>query len=89
MLLDAPSKIFFPRPKVDGTVLEFSPTTKYLDIDISNLQKLLKKSFEQRRKKIKTSLKDYDYLLKRHGIDDGLRAENLSVDDYCKLASAI
>tara|TARA_Y200000002_G_scaffold273957_1_gene228309 strand:+ start:337 stop:1128 length:792 start_codon:yes stop_codon:yes gene_type:complete len=89
VLLDAPSNIFFPKPKVDGTILEFSPITKYLNINISNLQKLLRKSFEHRRKKIKTSLKDYDYLLKRFGIDDGLRAENLSVDDYCKLASAI
>ena len=88
-LLNAPSDIFFPKPKVDGTILEFSPISKYLDIDISNLQKLLRKSFEHRRKKIKTSLKDYDYLLKRFDIDNGLRAENLSVDDYCKLASAI
>ncbi len=89
VLLNAPSNIFFPKPKFDGTVLEFIPVNKYLDIDISNLQKLLRKSFEHRRKKIKTSLKDYDYLLKRHGIDDGLRAENLSVDDYCRLASSI
>lgn len=88
-LLKAPSDIFFPKPKVDGTVLEFSPITSYLNIDILNLQILLRKSFEHRRKKIKTSLKEYDYLLKRFGIDDGLRAENLSVDDYCKLASAI
>ena len=89
VLLSAPSNIFFPKPKVDGTILEFTPISKNLNIDISNLQKLLKKSFEHRRKKIKTSLKDYNYLLKRFGIDDGLRAENLSVDDYCKLASAI
>tara|TARA_B100001093_G_scaffold338682_1_gene323467 strand:+ start:790 stop:1581 length:792 start_codon:yes stop_codon:yes gene_type:complete len=89
VLLNAPSNIFFPKPKVDGTILEFTPITKYLEVDISNLQKLLRKSFEHRRKKIKTSLKDYDYLLKRFDIDDGLRAENLSVDDYCKLASAI
>ena len=88
-LLKAPSSIFFPKPKVDGTILEFSPITKYLDIDIAILQKLLRKSFEHRRKKVKTSLKEYDYLLKKFDIDDGLRAENLSVDDYCKLASAI
>ena len=31
----------------------------------------------------------YAMLLKKFGIDDGLRAENLSVDDYCRLASAI
>ena len=89
VLLNAPSNIFTPKPKVDGTVLEFRPITKYLDVDIFNLQKLLRKSFEHRRKKIKTSLKEYDYLLKKFDIDDGLRAENLSVDDYCRLASAI
>ena len=89
VLLNAPSNIFIPKPKVDGTVLEFRPITKYLDVDIFNLQKLLRKSFEHRRKKIKTSLKEYDYLLKKFDIDDGLRAENLSVDDYCRLASAI
>ena len=89
LLLNAPSNIFFPKPKVDGTILEFRPITKYLGTDISNLQTLLRKSFEHRRKKIKTSLKDYGHLLKRLGIDDGLRAENLSVDDYCRLASAI
>ena len=64
LLLDAPSNIFFPKPKVDGTILEFRPITKYQGTDISNLQKLLRKSFEHRRKKIKTSLKDYDHLLK-------------------------
>ena len=89
VLLNAPSNIFFPKPKVNGTILEFTPITKYLDINISNLQKLIRKSFEHRRKKIKTSLKDYNHLLKKFDIDDGLRAENLSVDDYCKLASAI
>ena len=89
VLLNAPSNIFFPKPKVDGTVLEFTPITSYMDIDILNLQKLLRKSFKHRRKKIRTSLKEYDYLLKKFGIDDGLRAENLSVDDYCKLASAL
>ena len=88
-LLSAPSNIFFPKPKVDGTVLEFTPITKNKNVNILNLQKILKNSFEHRRKKIKTSLKDYSCLLKKYKIDENLRAENLSVDDYCKLASAI
>ena len=89
VLLNAPSNIFFPKPKVDGTVLEFSPIIKYSDINILNLQKLLRTSFAHRRKKIKTSLKDYGHLLEKFGINDSLRAENLSVDDYCKLSSAM
>lgn len=88
-VLNAPSDIFFPKPKVDGTVLEFTPILKNKNINILNLQSLLKKSFEHRRKKIKTTLKDYDNLLRILKIDGNLRAENLSVEDYCKLASAI
>ena len=88
-ILNAPSHIFFPKPKVDGTVLEFTPILKNKNINIINLQTLLKKSFEHRRKKIKTTLKDYSELLKALEIDDNLRAEDLSVEDYCKLASAI
>tara|TARA_Y200000002_G_scaffold380705_1_gene392826 strand:- start:185 stop:976 length:792 start_codon:yes stop_codon:yes gene_type:complete len=88
-LLDAPSDIFFPKPKVDGTVLEFTPIHKNATLNIFSLQKVLKKSFEYRRKKIKTSLKDYSNLFEECNIDSNLRAENLSVDDYCRLASAI
>ena len=88
-VLNAPSHIFSPKPKVDGTVLEFIPIRKYESIDIKNLQKIVKKSFGQRRKKIKTTLKDYSNLLNELKIDSNLRAENLSVDDYCKLASVI
>ncbi len=88
-ILNAPSDIFFPKPKVNGTVLEFTPILKNKNINILNLQTLLKKSFEHRRKKIKTTLKDYNSILKILNIDDNLRAENLSVEDYCKLASAI
>ena len=89
ILLNAPSTIFFPKPKVDGTVVEFTPIANNVDVDILKLQILLEKSFKQRRKKIKTSLKDYNYLLKDLNIDENLRAENLSVEDYCKLASVI
>ncbi len=88
-ILNAPSDIFFPKPKVDGTVLEFTPILKNKNLNILNLQKLLKKSFEHRRKKIKTTLRDYSSQLKMLNIDDNLRAEDLSVEDYCKLASAI
>mgnify|MGYP001442794327 CR=1 FL=1 len=88
-LLNAPSNIFFPKPKVDGTVLEFTPCIENADLNILDLQKLLKKSFVHRRKKIKTSLKEYSVLLNKLNIDDNLRAENLSVKEYCKLASSL
>lgn len=88
-LLHAPSSIFFPKPKVDGVVLEFTPIVKNVDLNILKLQALVKKSFKYRRKKIKTSLKEYECILSKLRIDNNLRAENLSVEDYCKIASAI
>ena len=88
-ILYASASIFYPKPKVDGIVLEFTPILKNNDVNMLNLQKLLKKAFEHRRKKIKNSLKDYCYLLDRFEIEKNLRAENLSVQEYCKLASFI
>ena len=88
-LLNAPANIFFPVPKVDGLILEFIPRIKYKDVSVLKLQIILKKAFELRRKKLRTSLKEYTDLLNLLGIDENLRAENLSVDDYCNLALAM
>tara|TARA_B100002019_G_scaffold292471_2_gene315694 strand:- start:1001 stop:1798 length:798 start_codon:yes stop_codon:yes gene_type:complete len=88
-LFDAPSSIFSPKPKVDGTVIELKPIKNYNNINFFKLEKLLEKSFSSRRKKIKNTLKDYHQLLNTLNIDMNLRAENLSVSDYCKIANLI
>ena len=88
-LLNAPSSIFSPKPKVDGTVLQFEPITKYKEINITKLANLLEKSFRSRRKKIKNTLKDYKHHLQNLNIDDNLRPENLSVSNYCDLVKLI
>ena len=88
-LLIAPSAIFIPKPKVDGIVLEFSPIKKYKNVHMRNLEIILKKAFQQRRKKIKSSLKEYKNILELNNFNLDLRAENLSTDDYCKLSNLI
>jgi len=88
-LLIAPSGIFIPKPKVDGIVLEFSPIKKYKNVQMRNLEIILKKAFQQRRKKIKSSLKEYKNILELNNFNLDLRAENLSTDDYCKLSNLI
>ena len=88
-LLDAPSYIFTPKPKVNGTVILFEPIKSNKKIDFKKLSLLLEKSFSSRRKKIKNTLKEYKaHLIKLH-IDENLRPENLSVSDYCNLISLI
>jgi 16S rRNA (adenine1518-N6/adenine1519-N6)-dimethyltransferase len=85
-LIVAKSKIFNPQPKVDGIVLEFTPHKEHLDMDINNLEIIVKKAFSQRRKKIKTTLSSYADYLDKLSIDNNLRPENLSVLQYCRLA---
>jgi Dimethyladenosine transferase (rRNA methylation) len=85
-LIIAKSKIFKPQPKVDGIVLEFTPHKENLSMNIRNLEKIVKEAFGQRRKKIKTTLSSYIDHLDELSIDTNLRPENLSVEQYCKLA---
>ncbi len=88
-LFIAPSGIFFPKPKVNGIVLKFTPIEKYKNIDLSKLEIVLRKAFQQRRKKIKTSLKEYSDILLLNKFDLNSRAENIKVSDYCKISNLI
>ena len=86
-LIHAPAGIFTPKPKVDGIVLEFTPIKKYKQINIEKLETILRKAFLHRRKKIKSSLKDYIEVLNKNNFDLNKRAENLSVADYCRIST--
>ncbi len=88
-LIIAKSNIFKPSPKVDGVVLEFTPHKEYLDVDINILEVIVKKAFNQRRKKIKSTLSTHIQCLNRLSIDTNLRPENLSVQQYCELSKLI
>ena len=49
---------FFPKPKVDSTLLSFEPKKKYFNLkNPNNLEKITKVFFNQRRKMIKNPLK--------------------------------
>ena len=87
--LIAPSGIFIPKPKVDGVVLEFSPIKKYKNVNIEKLENILRKAFSQRRKKIRSSLRNYQNTLKENNFNIDQRAENLTVEEYCRLSHLI
>ena len=65
------------------------PHNKYKDIDFRILNKILKLSFSHRRKKIKKNLQKYIHVLEELDIDPNLRAEALSVDEYCNIVRLI
>lgn len=88
-LLDVPSTLFTPPPKVDGTILEFTPHLDYQLIEIDKIDEVSKAAFSQRRKKIKNNMSKYIEILEMLSIDQNLRPENLSVLNYCEIAKNI
>ena len=88
-LIVAPSHIFFPKPKVDGIVIEFTPIRTFMDVDLEKLKLILKIAFENRRKKIKNSLSEYSLHFENWDEEKNLRPENLKVEKYCFLARKI
>ena len=88
-LIIAKSKIFNPEPKVDGIVLEFTPHNENFDMNIKQLEIIVRNAFSQRRKMIKTTLSPYIHYMDKLSINSNLRAENLSVTEYCNLAKLI
>ena len=84
---------FFPKPKIDSTILEFKFKKKIKKVNNENLlTKLIKKSFSQRRKTIKNNLKNIinfsDQILLNSKINGNKRAEELSFDDFINLANS-
>ena len=88
-LIEAPSHIFNPKPKVNGIVLEFTPIDSFIDVDLKKLKTILKTAFENRRKKIKNTLSDYKFYFDDWEKEKDLRPENLDVEKYCFLAKKI
>ena len=88
-LFDIPSKAFIPRPKITSSVIQLKPLHKPLyNVSFESIEKITQMAFSQRRKMIKTSLKTINgsIILKELNISPNLRAENLSIVDFCKIA---
>jgi 16S rRNA (adenine1518-N6/adenine1519-N6)-dimethyltransferase len=87
ILFDVPPESFDIKPKVNSSFIRLTP--KKNDIDVStknNLFKIIDMSFSSRRKNIKNNLKkvnlDWDTL----GINQNLRPEEVSLENYLKIA---
>ena len=83
---------FFPPPKVHSAVITLTPRPQPLfPVKKEKLEKLLAAAFGQRRKMLRSSLKQLgvpvEELLEQAKIDGTLRAEVLTVEDFCRLAN--
>ena len=87
-----PAEIFYPIPKISSSILIFSRKKKYTINNFDSLKYLTKMAFNKRRKSIKNSLKDIKNIsifLEELDIKDTLRPEQISVEQFCKLANLI
>jgi 16S rRNA (adenine1518-N6/adenine1519-N6)-dimethyltransferase len=87
--------VFNPPPKVTSAIVEIIPK-KNIDqeVDLKKLQKVVAFAFNQRRKMIKSALKNVFFddtvaVLKSCNIDPQARAEKLTIKDYCNLSKKL
>lgn len=92
-LLDVPPEAFDPVPKVHSAVVRLipRPLEDLAADDETRFSKLVSLAFGQRRKMLRNSLKGLvdDGQLAALGVSPRCRAEELSVDDYVRLANAL
>ncbi|MDD7463091.1 MAG: 16S rRNA (adenine(1518)-N(6)/adenine(1519)-N(6))-dimethyltransferase RsmA [Anaerococcus sp.] len=90
-----PKSVFIPQPKIDSTVLKLNLRVYDDKVDKKILFNLVRAGFNKRRKTILNSLSaavnkdDLKEVLEEVGLKENLRAENLSLDDFIRLAKAI
>ena len=89
-ILDIKPQSFSPRPKIDSSLLLFTPKENFFELkDPKNLEKITRIFFSQRRKMLKKPFNqvftDGKQVAEKFGIDLNLRPQNLEPEVYFKL----
>ncbi len=91
-IIDIKPESFFPKPKVDSSLLFFTPKKVFQKLkEPKNLEKITRVFFNQRRKMIKKPFNQLfngdQSIINRLKIDLNLRPQNLDFEMYYKIAS--
>ncbi len=94
IVMNLPPEAFTPPPKVASAIVEFRPIANpQPSCRVKTLARVTAAAFGQRRKMLRSSLKQLtafpELLLKRAGIAPERRAENLTVAEFAGLALAL
>jgi|TARA_B110000027_G_scaffold31864_1_gene35303 16S rRNA (adenine1518-N6/adenine1519-N6)-dimethyltransferase len=89
-IIDIKPKSFSPRPKIDSTLLLFTPREKIFELkDAKNLEMITRVFFSQRRKMLKKPFNQVfnnaKLIADKFNIDLNLRPQNLEPEMYFKL----
>ena len=92
ILFEVPPRAFVPPPKVTSAIVQVIPGQRPpAPRDVAVLERVTQAAFGQRRKMLRQSLKGLLKnplpLLQRAGIDPTRRAEELSVEEFVRLAA--
>lgn len=89
-------EMFMPSPKVDSAVVTIDVSDKYKGIDISKVKKVLKSAFAMRRKTLSNNLmalglsrEKANDAIRSLGLDERIRGEMLTTEQFIKLTQAI
>lgn len=88
-LFDIEPENFYPPPKVISSVVKLVPrATPLFTCDRNKLEKITQQAFGMRRKMLRSALKplfaEADII--KAGIDPTMRAEELTIEEFCRLA---
>jgi len=92
-ILDISKNVFIPKPNVDSIVVEFTKKENLFDLkDKDIFFKLVKDSFNQKRKTLKNNLKSYnltkiEVILNKYGFDLTVRAEQLPIEVFVDISN--
>ena len=89
-IIDIKPQSFSPRPKIDSTLLLFTPRENFFELDSAkNLEMITRVFFSQRRKMLKKPFnqifKNSKKISEKFNIDLNLRPQNLKPEMYFKL----
>ena len=92
-MFDVSPQAFTPPPKVTSSIVHITPRAEPLsDCDVAMLEKVTAAAFGQRRKMLRSSLKalggDPVALITQAGLEPTMRAEEVDVAGFCRLAKA-
>ena len=91
IVMNLPPSAFTPPPKVSSAVIHLTAlSAPRFEAEAAVLEKTVAKAFNQRRKMLRSSLKgftlDLEEKLQAAGISPTLRAEQVSLEQFCALA---
>lgn len=88
-LFDVPPEAFRPAPKVHSQVVRLVPKRRKLPVEPAQLKKVLQLSFSSRRKRLSNALKSLNVEWDRVSVDQGMRPDQLTVEQFVELANTV